>query len=522
MENIKNEILKKLQKVESAPFLFVGSGLSRRYLNSENWEDLLRKFSEETTGNEFQYELYKNEITEEKEYGKLPQVAKLLEKDFIKAFLTQEKYETIRENNKEMIQKGVSPFKIALGEYFKEKKFDKNNNEIKLLKKIAAKNIAGVITTNYDQFLEEIFQGFKTYIGQEELIFSSIYEIGEIYKIHGCCSRPESIVITEADYESFIKKSDYLTAKLLTIFLEHPIIFIGYSITDMNVRNILKSISNCLSQDKLEILKERLIFIERCKEGKEEVSTNLLTFDNGNKIEMTKIMLNDYNVLYEVLLGNKTKYNPKILRNLKQDIYELVRTGNPTEKIKVVGLEKIDKYEELDVVLGVGVLAEYGKTGYSAIKAEDLYKDIIFDNKEYDNKCIVEQTLPELLKKNAGGLPIFKYMKNYEGQLPDILSNEKNRKFNNILNNTLKEQKSKKRKMIEEKKINWILEQNAENHYRIINLILFLEEAEINIVELENYLKKLLGENPKILEEHKYKTQIKRVIRIYDYLKYAK
>lgn len=518
MSEIKNEILKKLKKIEAAPFLFVGSGLSKRYLNLENWSELLRNFSERATGNPFQYELYQNEITEEKEYGKLPQIAKLLEKDFIKRFLTEDLFKDEREKNIEFIKNGVSPFKISLGEHFKNTKFDETQKEIKILKKIAQRNVAGIITTNYDQFIEKIFKGYTTYIGQEELIFSTIYETGEIYKIHGCCSKPESIVITEKDYEEFIRKSDYLTAKLLTIFLEHPIIFMGYSISDKNIRNILKSISNCLSQEKLNILKERFIFIEWCASGKEELSTHAIDFENGNRIEMVKISLNDFVVLYEGLLENKIKYNPKVLRNLKKDIYDLVKTENTVEKIKVVGLEKIDKYENLDIVLGVGISKEYGKKGYSAIKAVDLYKDLILDNKDYNSDAIVEETLPELLKGNSSGLPIFKYLKNYSKKLSDKLKVEKNRNFDGFFNRSLKESRNNKRSQLEKKSIAGILEKYSNEE--AISWILSLEESEIHIEELHNYLEALLVKNTNILDEHKYKSDIKRIIRIYDYLKY--
>ena len=74
--------------------------------------------------------------------------------------------------------------------------------------------------------------------------------------------KPSSIIINKQDYHNFIEKSAYLSAKLLTIFLENPIIFIGYSLNDANVRRILSSIAECLEEDQLEKLKDRLIFIE--------------------------------------------------------------------------------------------------------------------------------------------------------------------------------------------------------------------------------------------------------------------
>ena len=136
--------------------------------------------------------------------------------------------------------------------------------EISKFKAIGSKNISCIITTNYDTFLENSFGhgAFQTYIGQSELLFSTIYEIAEIYKIHGCCTKPESIVINSYDYNIFNQKSAYLSSKILTLFLERPIMFVGYSISDPNIRRILQSVSDCLENDQLEQLKERLIFIE--------------------------------------------------------------------------------------------------------------------------------------------------------------------------------------------------------------------------------------------------------------------
>jgi len=138
-------------------------------------------------------------------------------------------------------QENCSPFKAEIASYI-----DLNSklnlaykDEIDILKSMTARNIAGFITTNYDNFLNIIAPDYITFVGQEELLFNSIQNIAEIYKIHGSISNPDSIIITSSDYDKFNRKASYLTAKLLTIFLENPIIFIGYSISDKNIRNII-------------------------------------------------------------------------------------------------------------------------------------------------------------------------------------------------------------------------------------------------------------------------------------------
>ena len=44
---------------------------------------------------------------------------------------------------------------------------------------------------------------FKTYVSQKDLLFSSLQQLGEIYKIHGSVSDPNTIVINKADYTKF-------------------------------------------------------------------------------------------------------------------------------------------------------------------------------------------------------------------------------------------------------------------------------------------------------------------------------
>lgn len=78
----------------------------------------------------------------------------------------------------------------------------------------------------------------------------------------------------------------------MTIFLENPIIFIGYSLNDANVRRILSSIAECLEEDQLEKLKDRLIFIEWNDTDEEDtISEKTFTFENGKSITMRHLFI---------------------------------------------------------------------------------------------------------------------------------------------------------------------------------------------------------------------------------------
>jgi len=50
-------------------------------------------------------------------------------------------------------------------------------------------------------FFEKYLSEYKSYIGQQSLLFSRLQGIAEVYKIHGSVSDPSSVVINENDYK---------------------------------------------------------------------------------------------------------------------------------------------------------------------------------------------------------------------------------------------------------------------------------------------------------------------------------
>ena len=521
---MKEEIFKHISKFDTTPFLFVGSGLTRRYLGLESWYGLLNKFASQVNDNDFAFEIY-TDMAEDLGYtqGQYQKIAELIEKDFNRLWYTDEKYKLNREKyrNEEKVNK-TSPFKIEIANYIKNKSslVEEYKHEIELFKKISEKSISGAITTNYDTFLEDCFEGYEKYIGQEELLFSPIQGSGEIYKIHGCCDKPKSIIINEEDYKDFEEKNAYLAAKILTIFLEHPIIFIGYSLSDINIQNILKSIIKCLSQENLEKLRNRLIFIEWNDVGDEDcISQFSKDFGDGKSLEMTKIRLTDYSLLYEALLENKNKYRTNLLRNLKKDIYDLVLTNKPGTKMRVVGLEEDDKLEEVEVVIGVGILSEFGKKGYSSIKPNEIYEDIVFDNRDLNPRLVVEESLPTLLKFYGNSIPINKYISQYDGELDEQIKKEIKTEFRQLLNNTIEKEKNRGR--ISETTVHELRDNHSD--LKCLEYIPLLDFENIDENELKEFLVEFMTNRPNFLDTNTKtinKTNFRRIIKIYDWIKY--
>jgi len=271
-------------------------------------------------------------------------------------------------------------------------------------------NIEGVITTNWDNLAEILYPDYKVYVGQDELLFSNPQSIGEIYKIHGCADRPHSLVLTAEDYTDFYSKNPYLASKLITLFVEHPMVFIGYSLADKNIRSLLRAIASVLTQEKLDKLSENLIFVQRAHGEKASYAKTVMALDDGN-LPITIIRSDNFLPIYEALDAVKRKIPTRILRYCKEQLYELVKSSDVEGKMYVVDANTITKKDDVEFVIGVGVAAERaGTIGYKAINAYDLFEDLLFEKNQFDARCVLRDTTP-IIGTSSKFIPIFKYLK---------------------------------------------------------------------------------------------------------------
>lgn len=417
MVDVTDSLTKALHSCGSAPFLFIGSGFSRRYIGLETWSDLLARFC----ANISEYGLYLSNAN-----GDLPRTASLIADDFNPMWWKHPEFEASKqEYGKEVTEKSAS-LKYEIARYLRglslEYKDKGLEDEIKALSQM---NVDGIITTNWDLLLEDLFPDYKVFIGQEELIFSNPQSIAEIYKIHGCSSRPSSLVLTEDDYNDFQNKNPYLAAKLITIFVEHPVIFLGYSINDPHIQTIIGSIAECVGGEKLKQFEENLIFVERPDKGQQDAFEGATITIGTSKVRVTLIRTNDFTKIYSAVEATKRKIPARVLRYCKEQMYELVKSTNPEVKLAVRDLDDIGEKDDIEFVVGVGVAKEYNEReekvterqkevmtlrGYAGVTVDDVFQDVIREKSEYDAKQLLESTYPLFRKLSNSYIPSFRYL----------------------------------------------------------------------------------------------------------------
>lgn len=341
-----------ISKYKNHPILFIGTGMSLRYLkNSYSWDGLLSFIAFELKNSEEYYFDLKSKCFEKDKYN-FEKIASLLELEFNQQ-LSDDRDGKFKEINDEFylsMKNGInlSRFKIYVSKILKKLEFrEDKKDEIEYLKKIR-KNIGSIITTNYDKFIENIFE-FSPLIGNN-ILLSNPY--GSVYKIHGCVSKIDKIVITNNDYILFDKEYELIRAQLLSLFIHNPIIFFGYSIEDNNIKKILKTIFSYVepSSDLAKKIKDNFLFVEY-----EKGSTNNIVSDydinmDDAVIRIHKLKTDDFISVYKGLSDIQLPISAMDVRKVQNIVKDIYSGGN----IKVSITEDLDSLRNEERVLAIG------------------------------------------------------------------------------------------------------------------------------------------------------------------------
>ena len=112
-------------------------------------------------------------------------------------------------------------------------------------------------TTNYDNLLEKALEGrnVKVIVEDADCSQGGKYNAPELYKIHGDIAHKDKIVITRRDYDDFIagKRDEFLYGAMMQAFVSSSVLFIGYSLNDSNIRQLIEHVTTKLGRSRREV-----------------------------------------------------------------------------------------------------------------------------------------------------------------------------------------------------------------------------------------------------------------------------
>lgn len=340
------------------PVLFVGSGLTRRYLGGPSWNDLLLAISGIIGMDSAEFAFLSQKANNDPaELGTL-----LADRVHEWAFGTgknafpAELFEPGRSRDNFIkhlcaeIIRDLSPNLDHLNGDLAE--------EVKTLREVSPH---AIITTNYDLLLESLFPDYERVIG-ERIIPFSLNIFGELYKIHGTVEEPSSIVLTGRDYERYSHKRKYISSKMMTYFAEFPVFIFGYSLSDRNVNAIISDLGEAL-KEKGGLL-ENVFYVQRVRDisqlGSLQEEYAIPSADHSSPpLRVRTIVTPDFDWIFKALAdtANPVPIPTKTLRHLAARVVELVRVDVPKNQIEV-NIDQVKRLSEdpreLASVLGIG------------------------------------------------------------------------------------------------------------------------------------------------------------------------
>lgn len=416
-------VLDDIVQSNRTPILFIGSGISKRYLYKyPSWSELLESSFAKFEPDSFQYQKYIDSCRRKKmsDFEINTYMGTLIEQKFNEAFYDRKIILNIgNKKNPSWVKRGISPYKMYLADMFRKQKVNKNPvllDELSKFRKLRSK-VSAVITTNYDTFLEEqVFQrDFKVFVRQHELFSADSYDIAEIYKIHGSAMDAESIIITQEDYNNFKKSRKLIIAKMLTLFAESPIVFMGYSFTDEDVREIIEDFLSCLSDRQLLQIRKHFVFISYKKGEKHFVEIErTITTKNEIEIPFVEIQTDNYGAVYDKLGEITPGISPLKVRETRRVIKTIVDQNMSSSEAQsiIVGIDDLSNMDLSSKPLAIAIGYKeniLNKYGYALLEDHQIFEDIIFDNKHFDAEAMCSERFKSIRITRL--LPVFKYVK---------------------------------------------------------------------------------------------------------------
>lgn len=352
-------MIKDIIKNNSYPIVFIGSGISKRYLEDfPTWTTLLEEYWEQINENNSIYQFMRNLDQTDETIKNAPEEKKRFLINVKTASHIKKRYDDLFYSGQitldnltiqEAYYSKISPFNYSITKKFSEYKVKEDmKEELEEYKKFLSKAKV-IVTTNYDTLTEDLLESINQkptiYVGQNGF-FDETYNWSELFKIHGDVNDPSSIVITEEDYNAYDKNSILISAKILSNLIYSPIIFIGYSLTDINVQKLLTDFSSQLPNEDLRKNTNRITVVEY-QESKDDFDEQIVNNPTIN-ISHSILKTNNYKRLFQEIGKIDQGLTPYEVSKFESTIKKIVITFGVEGKLDsfLVSSENLDKLPE--------------------------------------------------------------------------------------------------------------------------------------------------------------------------------
>lgn len=499
MENKKNKYLKskilsRLLTEKRTPYLFIGSGFTKRYIPTAlSWEELLNKIAEIIKIDQFILTNKRTSLSQKNNPGTVNQYIASFLKDKINESINKGEYSHIfnAEDIKAIQEKHYDSFKYLISkicavdelpsvDIFNKEKY--KITELKLFKKLK-NNIPGIFTTNYDCLIELLFENeFEVYCNQQDYFYRENYNYAEIYKIHGSTSDPNSIIISKEDYDNY-SSINYLTiSKILQVASSNPIIFIGYSMNDDNINQIIENLMNCLNDEQIKLLEKNLVFISWQEHSKYFLETKKEFKINNKSLNMNVIVTDNFTQLYQEISKFKVYKSPSEIRKYKSMISGLINSNDKDLEYYFANLNINDKQisDDSKIISAVSTSPKASER----YDQKDIIENYLFGKRKYAKEEMLAWTNNYFNSKFW--VPLYAYIDVNNTKSLDAFKNKKNEQISKWLENN--------------EKIPTIdnisaLENIEKIAYKLKSLIKSLLKEKITTKTAKNYIKNLYNQN---------------------------
>ena len=204
-------------------------------------------------------------------------------------------------------------------------------------------HIKQIFTTNYDTLIEDAYPKSKCNVvtANEGCAYTDAHST-TIYKVHGdiaTLNNSASIIITDSDYKNYFKNKHFnlIWEELKQAFIKKHVVFIGYSLEDDNILDIIKTVRDCIGSS----MKGMFLVAPHFSEFKKnKLKANHVTYIDALAEEVLTTILSSIkeNIADDVRHNNVSKETYDKFVELNGNILTTLRKtedGNEIEKLEV-------------------------------------------------------------------------------------------------------------------------------------------------------------------------------------------